>query len=162
MIKIWGFSFLLFKLKIQQFRGLGMTCEWMRRLRNYIVISSRWNIRFSQHLLISNTNNLLTRLLQKTPPARLDSEYFRKDLLKTSLSFCGQKETLLSLKYVIFSAFVHKIPSDWASLIDHRLLWDYGTANVIQLTLFPSFFFKNPKTTWKIQVKKWSSQMSCK
>ena len=149
MIKIWGFSFLLFKLKIQQFRGLGMTCEWMRRHRNYIVISSRWNIRFSQNLLISNTKNLLTRLLKKTPPARLDSEYFRKDLLKTSLSFCGLKETLLNLKYVIFFCFRTQ-NTKWLGFSDRSsssVRLRYSQRHPVNS--FPFFLFQKSKNNLK-------------
>ena len=61
-----------------------------------------------------------------------------------------------------FSVFVHfafKLPSFWDSLKDHPLVWDCGTAKDNQLSLSFFFsFFKKPKATWKMQVKKRSSQ----
>ena len=55
--------------------------------------------------------------------------------------------------------FTFKLPSFWDSLKDHPLVWDCSTAKDIQLSLSFFFsFFKKPKATWKMQVKKRSSQ----
>ena len=47
MVKIWSFSFLSLKLKIKQFRELGMTCEWMRWHWNYEVKSLSFRVAMS-------------------------------------------------------------------------------------------------------------------
>ena len=69
MVKIWSFSFLSLKLKIKQFRELGMTCEWMRWHWNYEVKSLSFRVAMSVLSILphfSNTENLSTRLFYKT------------------------------------------------------------------------------------------------
>ena len=83
MVKIWSFSFLSLKLKIKQFRELGMTCEWMRWHWNYEVKSLSFRVAMSVLSILPHFEHweFINPPFLWDLHSRLDSEYLRKDVL---------------------------------------------------------------------------------